>query len=104
MIKVEVIQVANKISELEVKGHAESAEKGKDLVCASVSSIITGLMNVLDEYNGMKTYVMEDGYVKIVVNDINDDEVQLILKVGIIQLKTIQESYSKYIRIIEKEV
>ena len=34
---------------LDVAGHAEYGEYGKDLICASVSSIMFGFMNALDE-------------------------------------------------------
>ncbi|MBQ6125450.1 MAG: ribosomal-processing cysteine protease Prp, partial [Erysipelotrichaceae bacterium] len=34
---------------LDVRGHADYGEYGKDLICASVSSILFGFMNALDE-------------------------------------------------------
>lgn len=103
MIKVSIKQVQNKVSELVVNGHANFAIHGEDLVCAGVSSITIGLMNALEEYKMKVTSCISEGAVKIVVDDLNDERLQLMLHVGIIQLKTMEESYSKYIR-IEEEV
>ena len=44
-------------------------------------------------------YEVNDGYVKL--NNLNNIEVQNILKVVIIQLKSVEDSYSKHIKIVE---
>ena len=49
MINVIYQMVDDRCIYLSVKGHAEFAEYGKDLICASVSSIMFGLMNALDQ-------------------------------------------------------
>ena len=46
MIKIK-IRKNEKIDYIEVKGHAEYDEYGKDIVCASVSSIIITTINAL---------------------------------------------------------
>ena len=89
-------------SYLKVSGHADFAEKGKDLICASVSSIFYGLMNALE---GME----EDA-------EINDSgkEIEILIKSGrqtvqnyielvLMQLKTIEFSYGEFIRIKERK-
>ena len=40
---------SQKIISIEVKGHANSDDYGKDLVCAAVSTVITGGMNALQD-------------------------------------------------------
>ena len=40
MIKVNIKYVDNKFAYLKVSGHAKSADYGKDLICAGVSSIV----------------------------------------------------------------
>ena len=102
MIKVKIIQHGNNVVELNIKGHANSNEYGKDLVCASVSSISVGLMNAINEKKYAVDMKMNEALINIKVLDIDNSEIQLMLYVAIIQLKTIEESYSKYIR-IEKE-
>ena len=47
MIRVKKIFTKDELCGLEIKGHANSDEHGKDLVCAGVYSIITGGFNAL---------------------------------------------------------
>ena len=47
MIKVLVKQNNNQIVNLSITGHADSGEYGKDLVCAGVSTVGIGEMNML---------------------------------------------------------
>ena len=104
MVNVKVTLSNSSITELEVKGHAESAEYGKDLVCAGVSSITTGLLNALDTLCPDTCELqLSPGYVSVKVNQITEEN-QLILKVGKIQLETIELSNKKFIRIKKVEV
>ena len=104
MISVKVTLKDSSITELEVKGHAESAEYGKDLVCAGVSSITTGLLNALDSLCPDTCELqLSSGYVSVKVNQFTEEN-QLILKVGKIQLETIELSNKKFIRIKKVEV
>lgn len=104
MVTVKVTLSNSSITGMEIKGHAGSGEYGKDLVCAGVSSIAVGLLNALDtlcpdtcEMN------MSEGYVSIKVNQITEEN-QVILKVGKIQLETIELTNKKFIRIKKVEV
>ncbi len=85
---------------LEVSGHAEYAEYGKDLVCASVSSIIFGLMNCIDEFVGV-TIKKEKNHIEI-INKSESEKISDYLRLTIIQLKTIEESYGKFIKVERK--
>ena len=85
---------------LEVSGHAEYAEYGKDLVCASVSSIIFGLMNCIDEFVGV-TIKKEKNHIEI-INKSESEKISDYLRLTIIQLKTIEESYEKFIKVERK--
>ncbi len=87
---------------LEVKGHALFAEYGKDLVCASVSSIVFGLMNCLDDYQDIDIKVLDN---QIEINNYSKlDEINNFFKLALIQLKTIEESYGEYIKVERKWV
>lgn len=102
MIKIKINKTNNKYSSLEVSGHSNYDELGKDIVCAGVSAVVTGGLNALTSVNKNKiSCVIKDGYVNVDVLDINDDKLQLIMDVIIIQLRTIEESYKKYIKINE---
>ena len=97
MIKVKRIYSNNNLYGLEIKGHANSNESGKDLICAAVSSILTGGFNALVKEE-TEELILEEGYAKVIVK--NDASISLqVLKVIEIQLLTIEESYPKYINI-----
>ncbi len=100
MIKVTYKLVDDDYTCLSVKGHANFDEYGKDLICASVSSIIFGLMNCLDEYNGITIRDLKN-HIEI-INDSKLDEVNNFFKLTIIQLKTIEESYGEFIKVERK--
>ena len=101
MIKVRINYTNNSISEIEVRGHSNFAPKGSDIVCAGVSAIVIGGLNAIDSLvdNHKVNYEVSDGYVKIY--SLDNIEVQKILKVVIVQLKSVEDSYSKYIKIVE---
>ena len=102
MIKIQINKTDNRYSSLEVSGHSNYDEHGKDIVCAGVSAIVTGGLNALIIENKKKiSYRVNDGYVNVDVLDIDDDKLQIIMDVIVIQLKTIEESYKKYVKISE---
>lgn len=104
MIKVEVTYANDLISKIKVSGHANYDSYGQDIVCAGVSSVTTGLLNALDQLAKGSCYLSLDdnGIIMIEVNEIENQDVQLILKVGLIQLDCIIDSYPKYIKKISK--
>ncbi|NLB48525.1 MAG: ribosomal-processing cysteine protease Prp [Erysipelotrichia bacterium] len=60
MIKVKIGRASNQqINFLEVKGHAHSAEYGKDLVCAAVSAVVTGGFNNLNNIDDYEVILKE---------------------------------------------
>ena len=103
MIKIQINKTNDRYSSLIVSGHSNYDEHGKDIVCAGVSAIVTGGLNALTiENKKIISCRVEDGYVNIDVLDITNDNIQLIMDVIITQLKTIEESYKKYVKISEK--
>ena len=103
MIKIKINKTSNKYSSLLVSGHSNYDEHGKDIVCAGVSAVVVGGLNALINENKRKISAkVDDGYVNIDVLDLNDNNIQLIMDVIVIQLKSIEESYKKYIKIDEK--
>jgi uncharacterized protein YsxB (DUF464 family) len=88
---------SQKIIEIEVKGHANSAEYGKDLICAAVSAIMIGGANSLQDKD--YDFKMDEGHAYIKALDIPSDYDSVVLKTIETQLKTIEESEKKYVRI-----
>ncbi len=105
MIKVFIKKHNDSIISIEVKGHADSAEYGKDLVCAGVSSIVVGIANTLYKKGFLNDgkIVLESGYTYFEVINSND-VYQLVLETFEIMLLTIEEDNSKYIQISKMEV
>ena len=95
MIKVDLIYNGDLICGFTMKGHANTADYGNDLVCAAVSAIVTGGFNAFDDED-VSEIALDEGYAKVVV--ITDNGYS-ILKTIIVQLKTIEEAYPNNIKI-----
>ena len=95
MIKIEVLGNNDKIT---IIGHAEYAEKGKDIVCASVSSIVITTVNgILRLDSKAIIYNEDDG---IIIDVINKSEVVDKLIINMIELlEELVKQYPKYINI-----
>lgn len=92
--------------EITVSGHADSAVYGKDLVCAGVSTAVTGIANALVNRHfleGLGTIDLKEGFVHIKVNQF-DHDVEVVLETFETILDTIEESYSRYMKIMKMEV
>lgn len=99
MIKVEIRYVNDKFAYLEVKGHANDGEYGKDLVCAGVSSIVVGALNNIDAKNYDIT--IKEGHVKVqTINEITTHD-EIVFETLLTQLETMEESYPLNIKIIK---
>ena len=88
---------SQKIIQIEVKGHANSAEYGKDLVCAAVTTVMTGGMNALQDKD--YDFKLEEGHIYVKALDIPSDYDSVVLKTLEVQLMTIEESNHKYVQI-----
>jgi uncharacterized protein YsxB (DUF464 family) len=100
MTLVKIYQHQDFINQVTISGHALSGKYGSDVVCAGISTVITGLCNALVELSDYdeNKIIFKEGYVNI--PDLNPNEfVQLIINVLIVQLKTIEKTYSNYIEI-----
>ena len=99
MIKIFVKEEDGKISYLKITGHAGYQNKGKDIVCAAVSAIGIGTLNALDQYCAKDCKLkLEDDLIEIqVINESTSSD--WIMRTCFIQLKSVAEDYSSYIRI-----
>ena len=91
----------DKYLSLKVKGHADYENSGKDLVCASVSSIMFGFMNALDElHENVEIKQLTNSIV--IINHSSSNIIQDYFELVMRQLKTIEERYGGYIKIERK--
>ena len=100
MIKVKVDYDDNLIKKIKVTGHAGYDDYGKDIVCASVSSIVITSVNLIYKLNKDIIKVIEDkGLIEI--NVLKEDEtINMVLKNMIDMLKELSNDYKKNVKII----
>lgn len=105
MIKVNYRTHDDRIERFKMRGHANYDVYGRDLVCAAASSIGIGLLNAIDEMAGSSCKIdLQDDAILVEVTDLGNEVLQNILKVGMIQLKTLQEQFPENIRVENTEV
>lgn len=100
MLKVEVIYKNDLISSITVKGHANSAEYGHDLVCAAVSAILLGGMRALDENNFSFKELSGLGSINCLSLPSNRDAV--VLETIVTQIQCVAASYPKFVTLERK--
>lgn len=97
MIKVKINN--NKI---EISGHANYDEYGKDIVCASVSSIVITTINAILEIDSDSIYY-EDLNNKMIIKVLKDEDiVNKLINNMILLLKQLENDYKDYIKIIRR--
>lgn len=86
---------------IEIKGHAMYDDFGKDIVCASISSIAITSINVILRINKNAIEVLEDeGYLKINIKS-NDKYVNLVIDNMIDEFNELAIQYPKNIKVEE---
>ena len=97
MIKVEIEN--NKI---EIKGHANYDDYVKDIVCASVSSIVITTINAIIEFDPESIYY-EDLNNRILIKKLKDDDITNKLINNMVELlEELEKSYKDNIKIIRR--
>ena len=97
MIKVEL-----KDNLITINGHAGYDDKGKDIVCASVSSIVITTINAIIEINP-DAIDYSDLDNEIIIRKLKEDEiVNKLLNNMILLLENLEKDYKDYIKIIRR--
>jgi uncharacterized protein YsxB (DUF464 family) len=100
MISVKIKKDNTLITEIIVKGHANFADYGSDIVCAATSSIIITTVNALlriDEKSIM--YEEKEGFLHLKI--LKTDEVTQALITNMIELlKELEKKYPKNIKLL----
>lgn len=87
---------------LKITGHAGYADKGKDIVCASASSIILSSINLAIEFNNDVKYTDDLNKIEI-INNTNDENVIKVFKNMITCLENLEKQYPDNIKISKGE-
>ena len=105
MITVSLYKKNNNYYKLLIKGHANYAKHGNDIVCAAVSalsySLYLGLNNVLNLSENIKAK-QEDGFFNLIL-DKPDEKTEILFKTFVESIKSVEENYKKCIVILYKE-
>ena len=97
MIKVEL-----KNNLITIKGHAGYEDKGKDIVCASVSSIVITTINGIIEID-KDAIDYSDLDNEIIIRKLKEDDiVNKLIKNMILLLESLEKDYKEYIKIIRR--
>ena len=93
-----MIKVSIKEKQIVIKGHANYDELGKDIVCASVSSMVITTVNaILRIDNEAIKYSDTDG---VIIDIIKNNEIVNKLIINLISLlEDLKKQYPKYIEI-----
>ena len=103
MIRIRCERNDGKIQSLIIAGHANSAPKGKDIVCAAVSAVSFGGLNALDNPKAFMIETNEDdGTLKVEAKSGVTKHDYEVLDTIMIQLKSIEESAKDFVQIVEK--
>ena len=97
MIRVVVKKVDGRINYISMKGHAEYADYGSDIVCASASSIAITTVNACQKIKeNIINFTSKDGFLEIEVKGI-DEKIDILLNNMIDLLEELGKSYPKNI-------
>ncbi|MBQ8452062.1 MAG: ribosomal-processing cysteine protease Prp [Clostridia bacterium] len=111
MTKVVIVKKDNKIHEVECDGHTNYGEKGEDIVCAALSSVVQtavlGLLMVALIELDMKRDD-EKGYLRFTLPEkLNEEEeikASAILDTMLCGISDLNESFSDYIELEVKNL
>ena len=103
MIKVEIIRNNNNIKKISILGHAMYDEYGKDIVCASVSTLVISTINNILSINDKTIKVEQDNSKVIIEYILKDNIIDILINNMISNLNTLANDYPKNIKIIDKE-
>lgn len=98
MIQVEICGIKKKFKSLVCYGHANSGQYGQDIVCASVSAVITGGFNTISNPDGFEM-ILDEGYALLKAKEEVSNHDEVVIETIITSLKTISQAYPKYVKI-----
>ena len=99
MIKVNVKKKENSISEITITGHAYYDESGKDIVCASTSSIAITTVNAILRLNSQALrYEEGKGSLKIYLEK-HTKTIDTLLVNMVELLQELEQDYPSYIKV-----
>ena len=109
MINVIVIKEKQTIKTIEATGHSGYAERGGDIVCSAISTLMETLANGLTEVVKAEVKVLVDEtipHLSITLNEIDKEKckhAQVLMQTTLMGIKGVAQEFSKFIKIKEKQ-
>ena len=98
-----MIKVIYNDNTIKVSGHANYAEYGKDIVCASVSSVIATIVNCIMNIDKSSITYQDDGITIKITKIYNNEVVNTIFATMIDILKDLENQYKENIKVESEE-
>ena len=98
-----MIKVLKKGSIIKISGHANYNDFGKDIVCASVSSVVLTIVNSIMNIDSSSIEYVDDGNT-ITITKLNDNNtIDILLNTMIEILKDLEKQYKENIKVESEE-
>ena len=98
-----MIKVSNKNNIIKITGHAGYNDFGKDIVCASVSSIVLTTVNIIMNIDNNSISYVDDGNTIIIEKLVSNNIIDIILNTMIELLKDLEKQYKNNIKVESEE-
>lgn len=94
-----MIFISRREEGIKIRGHANYAARGKDIVCAAVSALLENLILSIEELTADTIqYSMQPGTVDIKFGDLSE-QAQLLVDSFFLGVKQIAEDYPENVRL-----
>ncbi|MBO5375283.1 MAG: ribosomal-processing cysteine protease Prp [Bacilli bacterium] len=104
MIRVKISNKNNLVNQVQILGHADYDEYGKDIVCSAVSSIVTTTINgILMFDKNYISYSENKDKFEIIIN-VHNEIVDNLINNMLNMLKEIEVDYPKNIKLKEENL
>lgn len=98
-----MIRIHHDHNGITIVGHAEYAERGKDIVCAAVTALVEQLITSIERLTpNTPTYTMEPGYVNVKTSS-PTEETKLLIDCFFIGAENIEEQFPDHVRVTRRE-
>lgn len=109
MIKITIFKDSGKLYRgFEFSGHAEYAEYGADIVCASVSVLVINTINAIEAFTEDKFTLdqeEDDGLIQVEFMNPISEQTKLLMDTLMLGLSNISDEYgTEFVQVIFKEV
>lgn len=109
MTKVTLFRQNGRLCGFSTKGHSGYAEEGEDIVCSAVSALTqTAVMGITELLKLPAAVEIRDAWLYCMldrdITEANRQKAELILETMALGLRSIADSYSDYLKLLDREV